>query len=126
MGWNRDVYNGNIQYFRIEAANSICNFEATAAGLTSRTFVAWISDASQDAKNVLPDSGGPWRLANGVLVATNKDDVLDGSIFTAINQGVDGTYYTLDKVWTGKATADVALKAAADKIRKSGLLKGTW
>lgn len=32
----------------------------------------------------------------------------------------------LDKVWTGKATAEVALKAAADKIRKSGLLQGTW
>jgi multiple sugar transport system substrate-binding protein len=32
----------------------------------------------------------------------------------------------LDKVWTGKATAAVALKTAADKIRKSGLLQGTW
>ncbi|HCM28767.1 MAG: hypothetical protein A2Z99_21210 [Treponema sp. GWB1_62_6] len=32
----------------------------------------------------------------------------------------------LDKVWIGKASAETALKTAADKIRKSGLLQGTW
>jgi len=32
----------------------------------------------------------------------------------------------LDKVWSGRATAEKALKDAADKIRKSGILQGTW
>jgi hypothetical protein len=32
----------------------------------------------------------------------------------------------LDLVWLGKQTAEVGLKKAADKIRKSGLLVGLW
>jgi len=44
------------------AADAKCQAEATAAGLASRTFVAWLSTSAEDAILRLPTGNVEWRL----------------------------------------------------------------
>lgn len=83
----------------LAAGDAICQARATAASLTG-TFKAWLSTSSVDAIDRLT-STGPWVTLDGVVVATSKADLTDGSIFTAINRSDTGEWLTGNSVWTG-------------------------
>jgi len=92
------TYQGDFS--SITAANTICNDSASEANLSGE-FKAWLSDSSQDAKNlILPDSGIPFYTTNNIIVADNSTDLLNGTIQNPINRNEYGTINdTL--VWTG-------------------------
>jgi len=70
----------------VSVADAFCSQAATAAGL-SGSYVAWYSDPdnSISAKNRLPATGGPWVRTDGVVVANDLADLIDGSIAASIS-----------------------------------------
>lgn len=89
----------------VAAGDAICQSLAVEAGLSNASnFKAWLSSytSSSDyvhAKDRLT-SDGPWVRPDGVLVANNKADLIDGSLFTAISQTETGDYLSTT-TWTG-------------------------
>lgn len=85
----------------IEAADAICQKLARNARFET-TFKAWISDDSINAKDRITGKG-PWVRPDGILIANNKDDLLDGSLNAPINLTEARQYIgdTLGSVWTG-------------------------
>ena len=76
----------------VAAGDAICRNLAAAAHLPApSSFVAWLSDATQDAADRLT-SNGPFRRIDGVSVATNRADLLDGSNQNSIHQYETGAY----------------------------------
>ena len=98
-----DFFNGDVA-----VADGFCNAMASS-GLgpnkpPAGTYVAFLSVGGQNAGDRLP--AGPYRLADGTLVAVDKADLLDGSILHPIDMDEYGmvSAQTFD-VWTG-ANAD--------------------
>jgi hypothetical protein len=91
-------YNGNLG--GPTGANTKCQTLAAAAGLAnSGNFKAWLSTTTVDAKDRLT-SNGPWVRVDGVKIADNKTDLIDGTLFTAINVTETGAYVTNSSPWT--------------------------
>lgn len=83
------------------AGDAICRAEASAAGLPEpMSFKAWLSDATSGAPSRF-QYDGPWRRPDGVRVAANLADLVDGRLNAPINQTLDGTYYGAGLAWTG-------------------------
>lgn len=82
----------------LAAADAICNVRAASAGFTG-SFKAWISDSTTDAKDRLT-SDGPWVKLDGVMIAKNKADLIDGTIFTGINMTENYVYTAYQRAWT--------------------------
>lgn len=53
----------------LEGADAYCGQLAEAAGVTSKTWRAYLSTSGTDARDRIGD--GPWRNANGALIAEN-------------------------------------------------------
>jgi hypothetical protein len=84
----------------LTAGDTICQSRATTAGLTGN-FKAWLSDSTTNAVDRIT-SDGPWVRLDGVKVADNKADLIDGMIFTSINVTDAGEYEASDLgVYTG-------------------------
>lgn len=94
----------------LAAGDAICQARAAAAGLANAaTFKAWLSDSGTDAKDRI-SSDGPWVRLDGVPVATNKADLIDGSLFTSINVDETGSHGLVGyPALTG--TTDAGIKA---------------
>jgi len=93
----------------LAAGDAICQAHATAAGLANAAnFKAWLSDSTVDAKDRIT-SNGPWVRLDGVPVADDKADLLDGSLFTSINVDENGVYWLGFGVWSG--TTDSGVKS---------------
>jgi hypothetical protein len=114
----------------IGAANSICQTEASSSGLTG-TFRAWMSTESNsriDARdNILPtNTSRPYQRVDGVLIANNYADLLDGALGATLSITSTGATYTA-AVWTGTDTAGVvrSLLTCNDWFATSGFLGGT-
>ncbi|MFA5197644.1 MAG: hypothetical protein WC437_04465 [Patescibacteria group bacterium] len=85
----------------LAGADEICNVLAAAAGIND-TFVAWLSSASVDAKDRIPDSS--YYLVDLVTkVVDSKADLVDGSLDNSINMHETGTTAS-SYVWTGTGT----------------------
>lgn len=86
----------------LEAADNICRNLAAAAHLPApESFVAWLSDSLEDAKDRVT-SNGPFRRVDAFAVADNKADLVDGSTDNSLHVFEDGRYLTIDEdVWTG-------------------------
>lgn len=88
----------------IEAGDSICRNLAIGAGLpNASSFKAFLSDTSTNAIDRF-DSDGPWVRPDGVLVAADKADLTDDTLFTAITVDESGSYLPASDffhVWTG-------------------------
>jgi hypothetical protein len=85
----------------LETGDAICRARASAAGLANpNSFVAWLSDDSTAAIDRLVHDG-PWVRPDGVLLASNKADLADGDLFTAISVDEFGAYVPLSGAWTG-------------------------
>jgi hypothetical protein len=84
----------------LAAGDAICQARATAAGLANASkFKAWLSDSTHEAKDRLL-SDGPWSRIDGFTIANNKADLIDGRLFTSINQDETGDYGN-PYPWTG-------------------------
>lgn len=94
---------------KIEAADRVCRNLARNAGFSNPDrFVALISDSTTDGRSRLSPSPGPWVLPNGVKVAEDFADLIDGALLTSIyldeKGGRDPTVaVTTPQVWTGGA-----------------------
>lgn len=91
----------------LAAGDAICQARAAAVGLANAAdFKAWLSSSTVDAKDRLI-SDGPWVRLDGVNVANNKADLIDGSLFTSISQTEAGYYLGNYGVWTGTGSDGV-------------------
>ncbi|WP_380055496.1 hypothetical protein ACFE33_00540 [Falsihalocynthiibacter sp. SS001] len=57
----------------LEGADAHCTALAEAAGSTGKTWAAYLSSSSENARDRI--GAGPWVNANGVTVATDVDDL---------------------------------------------------
>lgn len=80
-------------------ADAKCAALATAAGLGG-TWRAWLS-SDTGARNVLEHATEPYRLLDGTLVATDWDDLIDGTIAAPINLDERRSRVDAVEVWTG-------------------------
>lgn len=75
-------------------ADGLCKSEADASSYASgvlqgRNWVAWLSTSTLDARDRIVNA--TYRLPNGVKIADDKNDLLNGSLDAAINVGADGS-----------------------------------
>ena len=93
------TFNGNLG--GISGADAECNTLAGTAGL-SGTFVAWLSNSTLNAKDRIP-TDIPFNRTDGVRVADNLADLLDGTIDIKISVNENGAPPDdiKDSVWTG-------------------------
>lgn len=104
-------YNGNLG--GLAGADAKCQALATAAGLTG-TYKAWLSSANVDAISRIFD--GEYSLVDGTVVANNRADLLDGSLWSAINKTELNTTST-SNVWTG---------TKANGLKELGFVCNDW
>ncbi|HIJ99494.1 TPA: hypothetical protein H1011_01560 [archaeon] len=88
----------------LSGANTKCTAEAAAGGLTTSgvTWIALLSDSNNAIKDRLPDVH--YRDIWGNSLATNKSDLLDGSLSIGIDRKTDGSRIVSSGnalVWTG-------------------------
>jgi len=83
------------------AGDDICESLARSAHIGApSSFKAWLSDSGVDAADRFT-WGGPWIRLDGVVVAQNKADLVDGELFAPINISETGAYRGNYWVWTG-------------------------
>jgi len=91
------VYQGDLG--GVPGAHLICQEEAQLAGF-SGAFQAWISDStSSPATSFVRSTSAPYVLVNGDRIASDWDDLTDGSIENPINITSTGATI-LAPVWT--------------------------
>lgn len=99
----------------VAAGDAICNDAATTAGIAG-TFKAWLSDNVTNAVDHIT-SDGPWVRVDGVTVATNKADLIDGNLLTPINVTENGDYIFDNMLsrsaWTGTDETGTRVGTAA-------------
>ncbi len=94
----------------LAGADAICTQIATDAGLGS-TWVAWLSDDSTAAPDRLTQIAGPYVRLDGLIIADDVADLIDGSIANAIVvDEVLGVQPAL-RVWTGTLNDGTAASA---------------
>lgn len=89
----------------ISAADAICQARARYAGYTNAaSFKAWAAYSSIYAVNRL-SGNGPWYRPDGILVASNKSDLIDGRLGAPLYQMETNAYAAgnaeTGSVWTG-------------------------
>lgn len=83
----------------LAGGDSFCQDSADNAGLGG-TYKAWLSDSATNAIDRLAGNG-PWVRLDGIKVADNKADLIDGNIFAPINLDENSAYHIDTIVWTG-------------------------
>ncbi len=77
----------------IDAGDAICRTLAENAGLPApESFVAWLSDANDDARDRLTLTNVPYRRVDGYRVADTKADLLDLSTDNSMHVDETGAY----------------------------------
>jgi hypothetical protein len=90
----------------MEAADEECRDLAAAAGLPfPGEFTAWLSDTSTDARDRFDQPFG-WKRLDGMPVADDEADLVDGAITTSILV-TDALEYTRLTAFTGSTIAGV-------------------
>jgi hypothetical protein len=85
----------------VAAGDAICQNLAAAAGLgLPWSYVAWLSTSSEDAIDRFTFNG-PWIRSDGVTVAVDKADLIDGRLLTSVNITEWGAYLSGRGAWTG-------------------------
>jgi hypothetical protein len=82
-----------------EGADLLCALHAQDAELPGE-FRAWLSTASDSAETRLSHADVPYRRTDGVTVAANWDDLVDGTLLATISADEFGAA-VFDDVWTG-------------------------
>lgn len=85
----------------LQAADYLCQELADSQSLPG-TFVAWPSNDSVNAiDRLLVTNSVEYQRVDGVRIANNKVDLIDGSIEHRINRDETGALVATGKVWTG-------------------------
>jgi hypothetical protein len=85
----------------VAAGDAVCRNLANSAGYAiTANFKAWLSDSVNSAVSRLT-GGGPWVRPDGVKIADDNTDLIDGNLFAPINVMDTGQYDTGNGVWTG-------------------------
>lgn len=85
----------------VEAGDAICQRDAELLGLDNAgNYRAWLSDTTTAAIDRI-ESDGPWVRLDGMPVADDKNDLIDGLLRVPLNLTVDGRYLDRPGVWTG-------------------------
>jgi len=93
-------YTGALTHYNPEGADQICMDHAAQAGL-SGTFKAWISDGVDAPINTFTHSDQPYVLLTGESIASDWDDLVDGTILRPINVDENLNEWPEDTyVWT--------------------------
>jgi hypothetical protein len=94
------TYIGNLG--GLVGADDKCQERADAAGL-SGTFKAWLSAAGtgNSAAERLTHAPVPYVRVDGVQVAANFTDLVDGTLAAPISLDEFGNPFTINAVWTG-------------------------
>lgn len=96
----------------LAGADQICMDRASDAGMLDRTFRAWLSTTTVDAKDRLAEPRGQgWVRTDGALVATSIADLTDSSIANPIRFDESGSDVGSRLVRTG-TKADGTLHSA--------------
>lgn len=95
------AYDGNMG--GLTGADAKCQALAAAAGFTG-TFKAWLSSSFVQMKDRLTGNG-PWVRLDGVKIADDRADLLDGTLAAPINVNEQGAYAGDELAWTD-TTAD--------------------
>lgn len=84
-----DVENGNLG--GIDGADLICNTQASAAGLPGE-YKAWITgtDPSNTPASRFNKADIPYGRTDGIIIANNWDDLVDGTLLAPINVDENG------------------------------------
>jgi cysteine-rich repeat protein len=95
-----ETYQG-AQFMGLIGADQRCRSLAAQADLPNfATYVAWLSDSRTAARDRMVHGKGRYELVNGLLVANNWADLVDGELLIPIN--VTETSETYEPgVWTG-------------------------
>ena len=89
----------NANFGGLDGADQLCATQAADAGLGG-DFKAWLSTRSLSASDRLAHADGPYVLVDGILLADDWDDLVDGFIAAPINLDASGAVRTGD-TWTG-------------------------
>ena len=85
----------------IEAGDAVCRNLARQAGLENADhFKAWLSNNTTNAGDGI-QSDGPWVRLDGILIAENKDDLVNGRLLTILKLTEKGIYSNESYAWTG-------------------------
>ena len=87
----------------LDGADAMCTNDASEAGLPG-PFIAWLSTPEVSAADRIGPSEIAFRRPDGILVAENLDDLLDGSIAAPIDVTAAGGTMPPGPVWTGTAS----------------------
>lgn len=91
------TYKGNLG--GLQGADSICQKEATLAGLTG-VYKAWLSTSNGSPATRFPQFTGQYKLVDGSEVASSWTGLTSGSLDTPINESASGIPENYP-VWTG-------------------------
>ena len=109
----------------LSGGDAFCQNVADTAGITG-TFKAWLSDSSTNAIDRLT-SNGPWVRLDGVKIADDKTDLIDGRLFTPIDVNEMGNYSAVHPVWTGTdSSGNKLLTTCSDWQSNLDTEQGTW
>ena len=84
----------------LDGADLLCNTDAAAAGLEG-TFKAWLSTSDEAPSTRFTPAQVPYRRPDGIMIAKDWDDLVDGTLAAPINLDLDGVSYPDAKIWTG-------------------------
>jgi hypothetical protein len=76
----------------LTGADAICQLRAQTANLPG-TFKAWLSDSTQSPATRFVQSPGPYRRVDGVTVANNWADLIDGTLAAPITVAENGAVF---------------------------------
>jgi hypothetical protein len=85
-------------------ADAKCQAAANATGLGSTTWKAWLSDSTTSASSRLIHSNVTYKRIDGVTIANNWADLIDGTLINPINKNEFGQPVgepSWKLVWTG-------------------------
>ena len=91
------LFQGNLG--GLAGADDKCQNLAGAAGVPG-DYKAWLSDAVTNANDRLKQASVPYVLVNGQPIASQYNDIVDGTLSAPINIDENGTA-TAAAVWTG-------------------------
>ena len=109
---------GGVVGFGLQSADNFCNAHARQGVVPPGDYIAWLSTATKDAKDRLPDNDDGYVLADGMtVIATSKADLLDGALLHAIDQDeAAGHTFNSVSIWTATTTAGEYFTDAAFPI----------
>ena len=78
-----ETYTGNLG--GLAGADAKCQALAQAAGLPG-TYMAWVSDANNSPSTRFTKSNTPYVRVDGVVIANNWNDLVDGTLLAPLNK----------------------------------------